>query len=95
MPVLMQSSEWTFLSVQRASAPVPSRACSVLSERTVLVQVDGASDGTRTHDLLITNQGLYQLSYTGFSRRWRPIRPVNDPCQRKRLTVFPKNSGAT
>ena len=32
-------------------------------------KVDGASDGARTHDLLITNQGLYQLSYTGFPRR--------------------------
>ena len=30
-------------------------------------EVDGASDGTRTHDHLITNQGLYQLSYTGLS----------------------------
>ena len=27
---------------------------------------NGADDGTRTHDLLITNQLLYQLSYIGF-----------------------------
>lgn len=27
----------------------------------------GAGNGTRTRDLLITNQLLYQLSYTGFS----------------------------
>ena len=26
---------------------------------------EGADDGTRTHDLLITNQLLYQLSYIG------------------------------
>ena len=26
---------------------------------------DGAEDGTRTRDLLITNQLLYQLSYFG------------------------------
>ncbi len=25
----------------------------------------GANNGTRTHDLLITNQPLYQLSYIG------------------------------
>lgn len=28
-------------------------------------QEDGAEDGTRTRDLLITNQLLYQLSYFG------------------------------
>ena len=27
--------------------------------------LDGADDGTRTRDLLITNQLLYQLSYVG------------------------------
>ncbi len=27
---------------------------------------DGAGGGTRTHNLLITNQGLCQLSYAGF-----------------------------
>ena len=30
---------------------------------------DGAGDGTRTRDLLITNQLLYQLSYAGDSGR--------------------------
>ena len=29
-----------------------------------LIPVYGAGDGTRTRDLLITNQLLYQLSYT-------------------------------
>ena len=29
----------------------------------------GAGDGTRTRDLLITNQLLYQLSYTSISKR--------------------------
>ncbi len=28
----------------------------------------GAGDGTQTRDLMITNQLLYQLSYTGFAR---------------------------
>jgi hypothetical protein len=28
----------------------------------------GAGSGTRTHDLLITSQLLYQLSYTGEAR---------------------------
>lgn len=27
----------------------------------------GAEDGTRTHDLLVTNELLYQLSYFGIS----------------------------
>ncbi len=30
---------------------------------------DGAGSRTRTNDLLITNQLLYQLSYTGVSQR--------------------------
>ena len=29
------------------------------------VWIDGAGDKTRTYDLMITNQLLYQLSYTG------------------------------
>ena len=28
-------------------------------------KINGAGDGTRTRDLLITSQLLYQLSYTG------------------------------
>ena len=31
----------------------------------------GAGDRSRTHDLLITSQLLYQLSYTGILRWWR------------------------
>ena len=30
----------------------------------------GAGDGTRTRDLLITNQLLYQLSYTGLNKHF-------------------------
>ncbi len=31
----------------------------------LLADISKAGEGTRTHDLLITNQLLYQLSYTG------------------------------
>ncbi|GAC43589.1 hypothetical protein PPOP_2975 [Paenibacillus popilliae ATCC 14706] len=34
------------------------------------VQCDGAGDRSRTHDLLITSQPLYQLSYTGLDEWW-------------------------
>lgn len=34
-------------------------------------RMDGAEDGTRTRDLLITNQLLYQLSYFGAECRTR------------------------
>lgn len=30
----------------------------------------GAEDGTRTHDLLVTNELLYQLSYFGKNTLW-------------------------
>ena len=30
----------------------------------------GAGDRSRTYDLLITNELLYQLSYTGMGREW-------------------------
>ena len=36
---------------------------------------DGAGDGTRTYNLLITNQLLCQLSYTSKSR----VKKVGDP----------------
>ena len=32
---------------------------------------NGAGDRSRTHDLLITSQLLYQLSYTGIFEWWR------------------------
>lgn len=32
----------------------------------------GAGDGTQTRDLMITNQLLYQLSYTGFCAIFQP-----------------------
>ena len=37
----------------------------------------GAGDGTRTRDLLITSQLLYQLSYTGKIDKWRSRRDSN------------------
>jgi hypothetical protein len=33
------------------------------------IRKNGAGDGTRTRDLLITNQLLYQLSYAGLNAR--------------------------
>jgi hypothetical protein len=33
-----------------------------------------AREGTRTHDLLITNQLLYQLSYSGNDLEYQPVR---------------------
>ena len=36
----------------------------------------GAGERTRTADLLITNQLLYQLSYAGWVECARPIRPL-------------------
>ncbi len=57
-------------------------------------KVDGASDGARTHDLLITNQGLYQLSYTGLFVDCGGSRGADEAGQRERLAAVPKNSGA-
>ena len=37
--------------------------------RMLLDFIEGADDGTRTRDLLITNRLLYQLSYIGGGRR--------------------------
>ncbi len=37
------------------------------------IQENGAPTRTRTADLLITNQLLYQLSYRGFARRLRCV----------------------
>jgi hypothetical protein len=35
--------------------------------RFLFEEINGAGNGTRTRDLLITNQLLYQLSYTGLN----------------------------
>ena len=77
-----------------STAPVPSRACSVVMERSARLDVDGASDGARTHDLLITNQGLYQLSYTGLIVDCGGSRGADEAGQREPLAAVPKNSGA-
>jgi hypothetical protein len=37
----------------------------------VVYEMNGAGERSRTLDLLITSQLLYQLSYTGRSRWWR------------------------
>ena len=72
---------------------MPSRAYSVVMERPS-TKVDGASDGARTHDLLITNQGLYQLSYTGLIVDCGGSRGADEAGQREPLAAVPKNSGA-
>ena len=41
-------------------------------KRRLWSEVRGANGGTRTPDLLITNQVLYQLSYVGASRTVHP-----------------------
>ena len=53
------------------------RAPQRRSERYEVRSDDGAGRGTRTHDLLITNQLLYQLSYTStpYQRRLFYQRP--------------------
>ncbi len=37
-----------------------------------LVKINGAGDRTWTHNLLITSQLLYRLSYTSVNIKWRP-----------------------
>lgn len=39
----------------------------------ILKEIFGADDVSRTHDLLITNQLLYQLSYIGVFDFWNTI----------------------
>ena len=41
---------------------------------TVSEQESGAGEGTRTPDPIITNDVLYQLSYTGTVQRVAPLR---------------------
>jgi hypothetical protein len=49
-------------------------ARSPLGQSARLTKKIGAGDGTRTRDLLITNQLLYQLSYAGRQQRILPRR---------------------
>ena len=44
--------------------PLKSKDSSIVS---ILESICGACDRIRTYDLLITNQLLYQLSYTGMN----------------------------
>ena len=48
-----------------ACSPNPWRRAGLST--VALAKVDGAGDRTRTYDPLITNEMLYQLSYTGNS----------------------------
>ena len=58
-----------------------------------LVASSGADDRTRTGDLLITNQLLYQLSYIGISGRHRQNRAGGDYIHA--LRVVELNFGTT
>ncbi len=40
---------------------------TTIGQKGVKLLIDGAGEWTRTTDLLITNQLLYQLSYTGLA----------------------------
>jgi hypothetical protein len=45
----------------------------------VFAEKNGAAEGTRTPDPIITNDVLYQLSYSGILlRRWRLPAPLSD-----------------
>ena len=56
--------------------PLATRELSHMYEGQKLVPVFGAGDGTRTRDLLITNQLLYQLSYTSMMVGVTGLEPV-------------------
>ena len=52
-------------AVKKITAFFTHKKTAVVITTTVCVQrINGAGDGTRTRDLLITSQLLYQLSYT-------------------------------
>ena len=55
-----------------ARPPVHLFASGALRPPTVLPENSGAGGGSRTHDLLITNQLLYQLSYASVSAAAEP-----------------------
>jgi hypothetical protein len=44
---------------------LPDRKKGIPANLTGMPVITGAGDKTRTYDLMITNQLLYQLSYTG------------------------------
>jgi hypothetical protein len=51
--------------IQSVTGPSEHRALSAVDKVNVFSRKCGAGDVTRTRDLLITNQLLYQLSYAG------------------------------
>ncbi len=82
---------WDLESVQNVSKQRKSRCYRVLQMGTQIPMArlfgSGAEDGTRTRDLLITNQLLYQLSYFGVRRggRWHPAALWARTARRRRL----------
>jgi D-serine deaminase-like pyridoxal phosphate-dependent protein len=50
-------------------SPAPAVSTPIQEGRVIA----GAGSRNRTRDLLITNQLLYQLSYAGFPRNYRPL----------------------
>ena len=67
------------------------------AKRTLAACIDGAGGRTRTPDLLITNQLLYQLSYTSMSHNANYINTPTRVCQyqnKKYVGQKPKKYGA-
>ncbi len=45
-----------------------------MAQAPACVLINGANRGDRTHDLIITNDLLYQLSYVGLlPKKWHPL----------------------
>jgi hypothetical protein len=55
----------TLLEIISTEEPPPACAEAQIAWKKRTPEKDGATEGTRTPDLLITNQLLYQLSYGG------------------------------
>jgi hypothetical protein len=51
----------------------------------------GADDGTRTRNLLITSQLLYQLSYASLSPAYHPLRFALNTAWQKRIPFLKQN----
>lgn len=49
---------------------------SAIMRRTTSVLLFGAGNRNRTYDLIITNDALYQLSYSGAGRDFKALQPV-------------------
>ena len=65
----VDSNHWSRKTADLQSAPFGrSGTCPLCFSQSNDLSTDGAREGTRTPDQLITNQLLYQLSYSGLYR---------------------------